>query len=263
MKTRIISAFVAAVLVIPLLILGGYPFYIGVGLLALLGYKEILDLKKDHKPVPNLIVLFGLISVSLLVLSNFNSFSLNFGITYQRIIITLLLLLVPTIFYKNELYTTRDAFYLIGATLLIGLVFNLFIVIRNRGLYLLLYLIAIPMFTDIAAMLTGKFFGKTKLCPKISPHKTWEGSFGGLLFGTIAGVLIYSLLIGSFSIKIVFFSAILSIAGQIGDLIMSKVKRENEIKDFSNIMPGHGGILDRLDSIIFVLLAYLLLVFYI
>ena len=97
------------------------------------------------------------------------------------------------------------------------------------------------------------------MCKEISPNKTWEGSIGGLLAGSIISLIFYNFLISSIDIKLVIITIILSIVGQIGDLIMSKIKRENGIKDFSNILPGHGGILDRLDSSIFVVLAYALM----
>ena len=115
------------------------------------------------------------------------------------------------------------------------------------------------MVTDTFAMLSGKVFGKHKMCPTLSPHKTWEGFVGGLFGGLLSGLLIYKFLIGTLTVRVIITTIILSLVGQMGDLVMSKIKRENEIKDFSNIMPGHGGILDRLDSIIFVVLTYMFL----
>ena len=115
------------------------------------------------------------------------------------------------------------------------------------------------MVTDIFAMLGGKYFGKHKMCPKLSPKKTWEGAISGTLCGSVVGIVFYSLLVGNLTFRVVIITILLSIVGQMGDLVMSKIKRENEIKDFSNIMPGHGGILDRIDSIIFVFLMYMFL----
>ena len=100
------------------------------------------------------------------------------------------------------------------------------------------------------------------MCEKISPHKTWEGSLGGLLVGTIGSIVYYYFLIGNINLKVIAITIILSMAGQIGDLVMSKIKRENEIKDFSNLMPGHGGMLDRLDSTIFVFMTYMFLMIF-
>ena len=259
LKTRVISAIVALLIVIPLLILGGYYFSFGVCLVAILAYKELIDLKKSHIKIPFIMVVLGLISMLLIILSNYSNASIYKGLTYQTLIIPLLFLLIPTIFFKNNKYMTKDAFYLIGITYLLGIVFNSFIILRIRSLYLFLYLIIIPMVTDTFAMLSGKFFGKHKMCPTLSPHKTWEGFVGGLFGGLLSGLLIYKFLIGTLTVRVIITTIILSLVGQMGDLVMSKIKRENEIKDFSNIMPGHGGILDRLDSIIFVVLTYMFL----
>ncbi len=261
MKTRLISALVAAIIAIPLIYVGGYPFYFGVGLLAVLGYKELLDLRKSHKELPKLMIIIGVLCLTLLILENFLAPSIEVGISYERIILCFILLLMPTVYYQDR-YSTKDAFYLLGITIFLSITCNLFIIARNRSLGLFVYLLSVPILTDTAAFIIGSLFGKNKLCPKISPNKTWEGSFAGLFAGTIGGVIIYSLLVAKFSWQVIVITAILSIIGQIGDLFMSKIKRENEIKDFSNIMPGHGGILDRIDSFIFVCLTYFLLMLY-
>ena len=105
--------------------------------------------------------------------------------------------------------------------------------------------------TDTFAYLSGSLFGKTKLCPKLSPKKTVEGSLGGIL-GAIILTLIYAKYFGVFPVwKFVLLSLIGSIIAQIGDLTASKIKRLTGIKDFGFIMPGHGGVLDRFDSILF------------
>ena len=263
MKKRVISAVIALAIVIPLVIIGKNPFYIGLSILALLAYKELIDLKKAHNPIPTLICMFGVFCICLLILSNLGSPFFSAGYSYQELSFCILLLLIPTIFYEQNKYTAKDAFYLITTVLFIGLSFNLIGVIRARSLALFAYILLIPIFTDTFAYIIGSKFGKRKMCPKISPHKSWEGSFAGLVAGTLIGTIVYSIWVSHFSFKIVLLSAILSIVGQMGDLIFSKIKRENEIKDFSNIMPGHGGILDRLDSLIFIVLTYFLLVLYI
>lgn len=259
MKKRIISAIVALIIVVPLIIIGNYFFAFGVAIISMLAYKELIDLKKSHNDYPKLMIVLGLFSMLSLILSNYQNFTIYRGITYQVIAMILLILLLPIIFYGKDKYTSKDAFYLIGITLLLGIIFNIFIVIRNRGLYLFVYLLVIPLVTDIFAMLGGKYFGKHKLCPKLSPKKTWEGSVIGFIGGSIAGIIFYILLIGDFTLRTFLVTMFLSIVGQMGDLVMSKIKRENDIKDFSNIMPGHGGILDRIDSVIFVFLMYMFL----
>ena len=105
---------------------------------------------------------------------------------------------------------------------------------------------------DTFAYVVGKSIGKHKLIEKISPKKTVEGFFGGMLFAAIAGILISKYYIGSSLLIWTISPVIISIFSTLGDLIESKFKRIAAVKDSGNIMPGHGGILDRLDSIIFV-----------
>ncbi len=259
MKKRIISAIVALAIVIPLIIIGGKPYIIGVGVISILALKEIFDLKQSHKPIPDIIKLLNIICLLLLVYSEFDGYSLAFGLSYRAIAITLIILLIPTLFYKNDKYTTKDALYLVGSTILLGLFFNALILIRVLDLKLLGYLIIITTMTDTFAYIVGKLIGRNKVCPKISPNKTWEGCIAGTLLGSFIAIAYYSILISSITFKLLIVTVGLSIVGQLGDLFFSKIKRENKIKDYSNIMPGHGGILDRLDSICFVVLAYLII----
>ena len=260
MKTRIISAVIALIIVVPLILLGKIYFTLGLSLIAALGYKEILDLSKSHGKIPPVMSIMGLICMLSLIIYN-NDISVYDGFSYQIIAMITLFLIIPTIFYDDS-YNTKDAIYLLGATIFLGLAFNAFNTIRLRGLNTFIFLLAIPMINDIFAYLIGSKFGKNKMCVKISPNKTWEGSIGGLICGSLVGAIIYKLFFGKITIKIIIITIILSIIGQIGDLVMSKIKRENEIKDFSNIMPGHGGILDRLDSSIFVFIAYMFLLMF-
>ena len=126
-------------------------------------------------------------------------------------------------------------------------------------------MILIATVTDSFALIIGSLIGKHKLIPAVSPKKSVEGSIGGSLVGTIIATIYYFNVIvknpttGNV-ILIIFISLALTILGQIGDLFFSKIKRENNIKDFSNIMPGHGGILDRLDSLSFIVLGYTIFV---
>ena len=263
MKVRLISAGVALLILIPLLWIGKIPFAIGIGIISVLAYKEILDLKKSHNEIPDVVKIFGLLCVVYLVLGDYNSSSLNLILSYQKLLLPIVLLLIPTVFYSEKKYNTKEAFYLLGTIYLVGILFNLIISIRNINLYLLLYLLAIPIFTDTFAYLIGCLIGKHKMCPSISPKKSWEGAIAGLIGGSIVSIIIYSNLVGDFSLKLVLVTLILSAIGQIGDLIYSKIKRENNIKDFSNLMPGHGGILDRVDSISFVIFAYVILLLFV
>ena len=257
MKTRVISAIVAAIIVVPLVLIGGWVFNLGVAVLAALGYLEIIKLKESHNNLPNIIRLFGFLALELVTLYNSNTY----GLSYISIVSTLLLLLIPTIFIPKDKYTTRDALYLIGFIILIGSFLNILITIRKISIYLLIYLVLIAVITDTFAYIIGSLIGKHKLIPSVSPKKSIEGSVGGSLLGTIVATIFYvnMLKVDSNILIIVIMTLVLSILGQIGDLLFSKIKRENKIKDFSNIMPGHGGILDRFDSLSFIILGYTLI----
>ena len=110
--------------------------------------------------------------------------------------------------------------------------------------------------TDIFAYLAGKTFGKHKLCPTLSPKKTIEGAVGGVL-GCLAVLFVFGKIIQTFSdhnvnyILLCILAIILSVMSQLGDLAASAIKRQYNIKDYGNIMPGHGGLMDRCDSVLF------------
>lgn len=258
MKVRILSAAVALAIIIPLIWVGGYPFAIGMGILSVLAYKEVIDLKKSHKPIPKIVMILGLISIVYLVLGNYGRDALEL-VNYPKILIPIMALLIPTVFYKKDKYNTNDAFYLIGTSYLIGLIFNILIIIESIDVKILIYLLSVTFITDTFAFVIGCLIGKHKMSKKISPLKSWEGAIAGLIGGVAVSMIVYVNLLSSFSINALILTIILSIVGQIGDLVFSKIKRENNIKDFSNIIPGHGGILDRLDSLSFIILAYVIL----
>ncbi len=259
MKTRIISAIVMLIIVGPIVWYGGALFRLGATIVSILALKEILDLKVSHGTIPHSVVLVSILSLALIVLGNLeDSYSIMYGITYRGIAILLLALLGMSLFYKNDEYRATDALVLIGAILLIGTAFNTMIFVRMFSLYKFIFLILIFILTDTFAYICGRIFGKHKLIPHVSPNKTIEGSVMGTIIGTIGAGLFYHFMIASINYKVIIGTFILSILGQMGDLIFSKIKRENKIKDFSNLIPGHGGILDRLDSTIAIMLGYLI-----
>lgn len=179
-----------------------------------------------------------------------------------RIIASLIFVyIIPMVLINDsKKYNLNDALFLIGSTIFIGLSFNLLITIRNISLDYIIYIFLIATMTDTFALLTGRKIGKRKLAPDISPNKTIEGSIGGSLIGTIvASTYFYEVIDPTVGIVgIVLVTLVLTILGQIGDLVFSSIKRYYNTKDFSNLIPGHGGILDRLDSIIFIVLGFLL-----
>ena len=142
------------------------------------------------------------------------------------------------------------SFYVINSFLAI-----LLIRYGQYGQYYYLLCFLGPWMTDIFAYFTGYFFGKHKLIPEISPKKTIEGSIGGILFCTLA-FLVFGFIVSTQTgtipnyIGLGALGLLVSVLAQIGDLFASLLKREHNIKDYGNIFPGHGGIMDRFDSVI-------------
>lgn len=255
MKKRIISAIIMSLIFIPLLLIGNLPFVIFVTILGIGAVYELLKLKPN---LPFIIKILTYIETIFLILMDKLKFTNDISLV---LIIMLLVNLSLLVFIDDkDKYNYKDAFYLLGLVLFLGLSFRNFIYLRDDSLYILVYLLLITVVTDSFALFTGKLLGKHKLAPNISPNKTIEGSIGGSLFGTISASIFYLLVINN---KYVFLTIIitllLTIIGQLGDLIKSSIKRYENIKDFSNLIPGHGGIIDRLDSIIFVMMAYILI----
>lgn len=252
MKTRIISAVVALIILIPLIIIGGNIFYIGASLLALIGLYELLRIKNKIKEIPSIIKVFSVLCYLLILYTNISNISfLSITDTY---IITILLLITPVVFYnKSKKYDIEDSIYIVGSVIFLALGFTSIINLRMIDLKYLLFIMLITIFTDTFAYVVGRLIGKHKLAPSVSPNKTWEGFIGGMIFGTFISTVYYTTVFNySGSIfKIILITLILSTIGQLGDLVFSSIKRHFNIKDFGNIMPGHGGVLDRLDSIIF------------
>ena len=183
-----------------------------------------------------------------------------FNMDFKIISALIMVFLFPTVLYHDKtVYNIVDAFYLLGGVFFLGVSFSLLIIYRNISLLLVMYLATITIVTDTYAYIIGRLIGKHKLLESISPNKTLEGMIFGTLFGTIIGSVFYKLGINMEINKflIIFITAFLSIIGQFGDLVFSAIKRYYGKKDFSNIMPGHGGILDRFDSIIFVMLGFM------
>ena len=260
MKKRVISAIVALLIFVPIVIIGGIPYQVLIYFLAMLGLKEFLGVKASKKEIPVFIEIISYVLLTLLVLLNTQNNNLVYAIDFRLIAGLFLVYLIPTVLYHdNNIFSIKDAFYLIGGIFFLGASFSLFILIRNISIDLLVYLFLITVITDTYAYITGCLIGRHKLLKEISPNKTWEGLIGGTIFGVIiASTYYYNVINPEISIYIlILVTLFLSIIGQFGDLCFSAIKRYYGVKDFSNIMPGHGGILDRFDSIIFVLLAFM------
>ena len=138
-----------------------------------------------------------------------------------------------------------------------GILFSFVYLVNAKplGAFLIWIIFIGSWLSDTAAFYSGKFFGKHKLSPRVSPKKTIEGSIGGLLGATIFtgifGVLVQKYVYIMPVYNYFLIGALCGLFGQLGDLVASSIKRYVQIKDYSNLIPGHGGILDRFDSIIF------------
>ncbi len=259
MKQRVISAIVAFMIFIPIFMIGGKVFNIAFYILTLIGLKEFMNSREQEKKFPDFIRLISYILISFLYFVNTYDAGLKFSIDYRIIAGLSVALLLPVILYHDEkVYNVRDAFYLLGGVFFLGFSMSLFYMYRMNSLSLMIFLFLITMITDSYAYFTGRLIGKTKLIEAISPNKTWEGTIGGSLVGTFVCTVYYLTVIDPNASIYVIASIVLllSVVDQLGDLFFSAIKRRFRIKDFSNLMPGHGGVLDRLDSIIFVMLTF-------
>ncbi|MEG1596855.1 MAG: phosphatidate cytidylyltransferase [Bacilli bacterium] len=263
MKTRILSALALLIIFIPLIIIGELPFAILILICGILGLRELIILKNAKKNIPLILEILAYLITTFLIMNNYGEKELFFLLDYRIVAFAVFFFISPIVFINDkERYNINDALYLIGSILFIGLSFNLIILIRNYSLLYIIYLFLITCLTDVFALLTGIYIGKHKLCEKISPKKTIEGLVGGVIMAVVIGSIFYHDAIDpNINIFVIMFiSMVLSLIGQVGDLCFSAIKRYYNKKDFSNLIPGHGGILDRFDSIIFVVLAFTLLI---
>lgn len=251
MKQRIITALVMAAIFIPVVYVGGWLLGITIALLAIIGLFELFRMKGNSifsvEGLISTIALMGFIFAQELVGILPQGFSSETFIHLAAVI-----LLVCTVFSKNH-FSFDDAAVSILGMLYIGIGFRSLLETRDSGLGLLILVLVTIWATDIFAYLIGRKIGKNKLAPNISPNKTIEGSVGG----TVTAVLVAAVYLYFVPLSMPFFWSLilmllLSMAGQLGDLVESAFKRYYGIKDSGNIFPGHGGVLDRFDSMLFV-----------
>ena len=262
MKVRVLSAILLVAIFVPFLFIGGLPFAILMTLLGVCGLYELLHARETRKKFPLGLKIIAYLMVVAFCLYHIDSIEFHSKFDYRVMSCIIFLFMSPMVFLNNsKRYNLNDALFLIGSLLFVGLSFNLLIITRNYDIYYIIYLLLITTITDTFALFTGTLVGKNKLCPDISPKKTIEGLIGGVVMGTFVATAFYFTVISS-SISLVlliFITAFLCLIGQLGDLVFSSMKRYYEVKDFSNLIPGHGGILDRFDSLIVVITTYLLI----
>lgn len=254
MKQRVITAVVALCLFIPIVWAGGLWIDWTVAAFATVGIAEIFLMKKQILVSVDF-VLTWLATMTLAVPDKFFKWLPPHMSNYNVYFIFIMLLLVWTVLSKNRV-TFDDVGVYTVASLYIGAGFHYMAAIRNanNGLALLCYVFVVVWTTDIAAYSFGRKLGRHKLWPVISPNKTWEGSIAGVICAVLLTTLyVYLVPMSQSHLSLIIASFFLSIVGQIGDLVESAYKRYYGVKDSGKILPGHGGILDRFDSMLFVL----------
>lgn len=251
MRERIVTIVIALFLFIPIIWFGSWPLEIVMWGLSLIGLFELHRMKGiELISFPSIISMVG---ISLVIFSHRLLDYLPETLeNHYGLIGIVLLLLVSTLVDKK--YTVDDAAVSLLGLIYIGFGFYSFIQVRAADAHLLMLILLIIWSTDTGAYLVGRQIGKNKLAPTLSPNKTIEGAVGGTVLATIIAAIYLSFVTFQYSFMIMLaIMVVLSIAGQIGDLIESAMKRHYGVKDSGNLLPGHGGILDRFDSMLFVL----------
>ncbi len=262
MKTRIITAIVAIGILVPILVFSDtIVLPIAAAICALLAVFEIAGCvgvrRKLTLAIPTYLfsaaILF-LITVHFMDYLEVGKFvPILFAVAYAYIF----LIFTFTMFSKGNIKFSQ-ATELVALTVYALIGFLSVVLLRrdmDMGQYLYLLVFLGAWMTDTGAYFIGVFFGKHKLIPEVSPKKTVEGAFGGIL-GCVIGYVVFALVIDHFFdvtvnyLILVLLAVFISVVSQCGDLIASYVKRERGIKDYGFIFPGHGGIMDRFDSIL-------------
>ena len=267
MKSRIITAIILVLLIVPPIFFGGILYLIGISAILALSMHELLTVNKS----PIWVQIFGILFVlgsTIYTYFNIENYFINFNVVL--LIIPLFIYFTIAIFDKRR--TLLDACYNTVVTVLVTLFGVALVELRCTfdDANLLLYPLITTVAVDTFALFIGCKFGKHKLNTRISPKKSIEGAVGGTVCGLIIGTLfailfpittpVTSTFMGigwapnfdlGYMLNVFALTALLTIVGQIGDLAFSMIKRHYEVKDFSNILPGHGGFGDRIDSTCF------------
>ncbi|MBF8983057.1 phosphatidate cytidylyltransferase [Lutibacter sp. B2] len=247
MRTRIISALVAIPLFLYVIIKGGLTLRLAVLFLAFMAANEFFNAFKNidiygSKPI----AIFAIISMFLITLKEIDQ-----KLIMAWFFIIMIATFINTIF-NRKLNPLSSAITMLGVCYVIFFMYHIvFIVNCSKYNYLIWLVFIVAWATDTFAYFSGYIFGKRKLCPNISPKKTIEGAIGGILGSILMSFLFAYFFASEVTYHCMIIGFIGSILGQFGDLTASMFKRYVGIKDYGNIMPGHGGVLDRFDSILF------------
>lgn len=263
MKTRIItSVFITIVLVAILLLSNTIAYSIALSILATIAANEVLKVydvdKKYLVSVPAYITAAAMPTLSFIMTEVMEKAASEFIIALALVMFVLMLyLFVVAVFAKGKIeFASLSAGFVL--VMYITACFSALSVIRyvtDAGMFNLGMVFIGAWISDIFAYFTGRFLGKHKLIPEVSPKKTVEGSVGAIVFTTLL-MLLYGWIVSLTTdftpnyLVLGLSAPVLSVVGQIGDLFASLVKRERGVKDYGKLLPGHGGIMDRFDSIL-------------
>lgn len=269
LKQRIITALLGLTLFFIVLFCYESIIYdIAISCVALLAVHELLLALKITKCIP--LTIGFMIGAAVPFIYPFRAVDGHSKVLFWCIWVAVLLLIGATAiaiqFLGKKKITPKQHLFGFLTIILVPSLFYMLIMIRNefgiyQGLYYTLLVFCCSWGADTGAYFAGRFLGKRKLAPKISPNKTVEGVYGGvassLFFVSLITLIYYTVMQSSQSIEIhyltlLFVAIVGSLIGVVGDLAASAIKRACQIKDFGSIMPGHGGVLDRFDSVLFV-----------
>lgn len=254
MKSRLLTAAIGIPLVVCVLLFGEqfhWIMYALVSVLNLIMIFELLSAKKLHNSI-----VFIPCAVYGIVLPLSLPFKLELISVYAFVIIMFLIMIIN---HKNVSYP--DLCFAVLGSLIISFGMSSVLLLPpaydNHFTFFFVICVGVAWSADAGAYFSGVFLGKHKLCPVVSPNKTVEGFLGGIVAGTVSAfvvVFIYNFIYSNahFNYLIVFFIGLLiSVISVLGDLSFSLIKRSCKIKDYGSIFPGHGGFLDRFDSVVF------------
>lgn len=247
LRLRVISAIVLAAVVLTLTWFGGLPFRVLAAAIGALVFHEWTTVAAIHRDRPLFILSWLLVAATLLALVAGPSFA------------TLVLAAAGAIFVAAMVALVRGQ----GGSAALGAAYALLPAIalaalrgaEASGLHAVIYLFAVVWATDILAYFVGRALGGPKLAPSISPGKTWSGAIGGAAGGVIAGVLAGQVTGQPSLAMLAFLALVLSVVSQAGDLFESGFKRRHGAKDSGHLIPGHGGVMDRVDGLVAAALA--------
>lgn len=256
MLTRIMTAVVGILAVIALVTAGGYFFTAAILVVAALSWMEYARMLRPHVPV---YTVPAFLALAVILLAGASS---SLSLVAAALMLTFVLLLFMILVIGRD--NMASLFYTVFGVFYFGIGYGTLIYLRGSeellpegaasiegGLFLLWFALIGTWASDSFAYLVGKRFGKRKMAPHISPNKTVEGLLGGAM-GCVVLCLIYAALFRYPLIHAFLLSLLISIAAPMGDLFESYVKRVCGVKDSSHILPGHGGMMDRFDSLLFV-----------